>query len=157
MFVLDVTKILESLSFLLNIRKRTWFNITKCYQLRPSSWPASLHCMFCTRSPLSRVIVFEWNKNCIGGSTGRLKWFDMSSTISIRRLQNAEYRSHDSDCKGSSTSTCHLTLSWETTLYVCQVCDKLIRDMYKISITEKSRWLLSFCDYVDTIEKIKIS
>lgn len=33
---------------------------------------------------LLRVIVFEWNKNCIGGGgTGRLERFDMSSTISI--------------------------------------------------------------------------
>jgi len=56
-----------------------------------------------------------------------------------------------------STSTCHLTLSRETTLYVCQVCDRLIRDMYEISILSLKRgdcYLFSY--YIDTIEKIKI-
>jgi len=47
--------------------------------------------------------------------------------------------------KEVSTSTCYLTVSRETTLYVCQVCDRQIADIWHVqniqSIDEKNRWL----------------
>lgn len=70
--------------------------------------PLLSHCIFSAReSPLTpsfipfRVIVFEWNKNCIGGDAGRLSIW--ATNYFHRRLQNGSTH-HSCDfraCKGS--------------------------------------------------------
>lgn len=88
--------------FLLNIGQRTWFDITGCYQLRPSSWPVSLHCVFSTRSPPFRELLSSSGTKiasmAVPAESSDSIWVQLFPFVDFK---TAEHRSHGSDCKGS--------------------------------------------------------
>lgn len=118
-----------------------------------SSWPASLHCIFSTRSPLFASYclrveqkLHRWRYRPTQAIRYEFNYFHSSTSKRLNTVRIVQI------VKEVSTSTCHLTVSRETTLYVCQVCDRQIASWYVRSIRsidEKGRCLrrsLLFCD-----------